>query len=206
MDQKYWDEFYSTNDVTNNASNFAKFCIKKIDQTFGTIIDVGCGNGRDTKFFCNNNIKCIGVDQSSEVIKLNKIESRDNNVKFMTANFTSMDYSTIVEGNISIYSRFTLHALNYDEEFFFLKSIIDNDKLKYLMIEARSINDALYGIGKEVGKHEYISSHYRRFIDPDDLQKKLSKNFRILFFEENKGFSKTDDDDPCLIRILAIKN
>ena len=203
MDQQYWDQFYSSEEVTFKASDFAIYCQEKIDETFGTLIDVGCGNGRDTIFFCKNNIDCIGVDQSNEAIELNRSKYKD--IRFVRDNFTSMDYSNLTNNHISIYSRFTLHALNYLEEKSFFKSILKNKKLKYLMIETRSINDALYGEGEKVGEHEFITSHYRRFIDPEIIKKTISVNFKILSFEENTGFSKTQNDDPCLIRIIAIK-
>ena len=37
-----------------------------------TLINIGCGNARDTKYFKTKNIKVTGIDQSSIAIKLNK--------------------------------------------------------------------------------------------------------------------------------------
>ena len=36
-----------------------------------TLINIGCGNARDTKYFKTKNIKVTGIDQSSIAIKLN---------------------------------------------------------------------------------------------------------------------------------------
>ena len=40
-------------DAPKNESPFARFCLKSINDDFGTIVDVGCGNGRDSFFFKN---------------------------------------------------------------------------------------------------------------------------------------------------------
>ena len=55
-----------------------------------------------------------------------------------------------------------------------------------------------------MSKNEYITDHYRRFINKNELIKNLKKNFKILYLKESKGFSKFKNEDPCLIRIIAI--
>ena len=60
-------------------------------------------------------------------------------------------------------------------------------------------------MGKKIGKNEFVTDHYRRFIDKKDLIKKLQKNFKIIYSKESKGFSKFKKEDPCLRRIIAIK-
>ena len=71
--------------------------------------------------------------------------------------------------------------------------------------ESRTLDDELYGIGKRVGKHEFISTHYRRFIDPLILKQKLKKYFNIIYFRKSKGFAKFKKEDPCILRIIAKK-
>ena len=44
-------------------------------------------------------------------------------------------------------------------------------KLDFIFIETRTIKDELYGVGKKIGRHEFISSHYRRFIDTNEIKK-----------------------------------
>ena len=73
------------------------------------------------------------------------------------------------------------------------------------MIEARTVYDELYGVGKKVGEHEYVSSHYRRFIDPKQLKKKLGKLFKIKFFKVGRNFAKYKKENPKVLRIIAVK-
>ena len=41
-------------------------------------------------------------------------------------------------------------------------------------------------------------------INKKELIKKIKKNFKIIYCKEAKGFSKFKNEDPCLIRIIAI--
>ena len=104
-----------------------------------------------------------------------------------------------------IYSRFTWHSINYKDEKILIKSIRNNKNLRYLFIEARSIKDEIYGQGRKVGNHEYITSHYRRFIDSKNLKKKLSKFLKIVYFKESKNLANFKKENPCVIRIIAMK-
>ena len=65
----YWNKFYSKFSFSKE-SNFAKFCIKFFKKN-SCLLDVGCGNGRDTFFFIKNGIKCKGIDISKTAIKNN---------------------------------------------------------------------------------------------------------------------------------------
>ena len=56
-----------------------------------------------------------------------------------------------------------------------------------------------------LGKHEYMTTHYRRFIEPKVLKKKLSKFLKIIYFKESKNLAKFKNENPCVIRIILKK-
>ena len=207
MNKEYWEKYYTSQKTNDQPSGFAKFCVDKITREFGEIVDIGCGNGRDTFFFASCSIPCIGVDQTQAAIEKNRIKCSDLGLsaQFHQADFSTLDYDALIQGPFSIYSRFTLHAINSEEESKLLGKIYSSKNLKYLLIEARTIRDELYGVGKNIGPHEFMTTHYRRFIDPDKLRAKLEKAFDIQYFQEAQGFSKTETEDPCLIRLIAKK-
>lgn len=209
MDLDYWEKFYQQASPTEQPSDFARFCSAKYNDKVGLVFDVGCGNGRDTLFFSSSSIPCAGIDQCSFATEKNRQKNRDLGLKseFYKADFTKCDYDNLAASrDYSIYSRFTLHAINYDEERQFFDHIQSCVNLKYIFIEARTIRDSLYGVGKNVGPHEFVTTHYRRFIDTKVLKLKLEENFSIEYFEESLGFAKTGTEDPCLIRVIAKKN
>jgi len=205
MDKNYWEDYYSAQNPSEKPSDYARFVTDYCDSATGMLFDIGCGNGRDTLDFLSQGVVCTGIDQSDVAIVKNreKCESLGLSGDFRQGDFSSLEYSKLAGGPFSIYSRFTLHAINYQEEARLLEHLNNEPGLQYLFIEARSLGDSLYGQGDEVGTHEFVTSHYRRFIDPQALQDKLKEKFEVLFFEENQGFAKTPTEDPCLIRLVA---
>ena len=205
MDKEYWIKYYASQSPGDQPSDFAKFIASKHQAAFGKIIDIGCGNGRDTLYFASQGIPSIGIDQCE--VAISKIEQKKNqmglNAVLKADDFSACDYDVLSNGKYSIYSRFTLHAINYEEENRLFSHLNNGKNLSYLFIEARTIRDGIYGHGDKVGTHEYVTSHYRRFIDPEVLKKRLQENFTIEYFEEAQGFAKTPTEDPCLIRVIA---
>ena len=69
----YWNNFYGDKKKFGESS-FARFVLKKIKNKKNfKIIDIGCGNGRDSFFFSKKKFNVTGVDISSRAIKRNKI-------------------------------------------------------------------------------------------------------------------------------------
>lgn len=74
----FWNKFYNKDNNIKIPTAFAKFVKKKIKKTNKiNLLDVGCGNGRDTFFFIKNKIKAIGLDVSKQAINLTNENSND---------------------------------------------------------------------------------------------------------------------------------
>ena len=65
----YWNNFYSKFSLSDESS-FARFSVKYFKKN-SSLLDVACGNGRDTFFFIKKGIKCKGIDISKIAIKNN---------------------------------------------------------------------------------------------------------------------------------------
>ena len=201
---KYWNFFYKKKGLTNKNSNFSKFISLKNKDKKTIIYDIGCGNARDTFFFNKKKYICYGIDRSKEIIQKNKKKYKTIKDKFINKNFCIF-FKKKIKHNFSVYSRFTLHSINYADENKLLKSLQKQKNLVNLFIETRTLKDELYGVGKKIGKHEYISSHYRRFIDPKIIKEKLKKNFKIIYFKQGINFAKYKKENPWVLRIIAKK-
>lgn len=205
-DAEYWNSFYKKkNDSIVQESQFSHFVQKFIckDQT---IVDLGCGNGRDSRFFNKLGLNVIGIDGSTTAIDLLKKHSC-NTLTFIQGNFTN-DPRIF---NISVdnyYSRFTLHAINETDEDILLNNIAKNLKSGgFFFIEARSINDEKFGKGTLVEKNTFVlDGHHRRFLDMDELLDKLKEaHFVIEYAEEKQDFAPFTNENSPIIRIIARK-
>lgn len=204
---KHWDTFYKKNRLNKN-SPFSNFVIKRIINK-KNILDIGCGDGRDTFFFKKFFLKVDALDKSKIVIKKNKIYSNREKIKkinFFNKNISKKKFKWNKKYE-NIYARFFIHAINYNEESSFFKNLkkISNKKT-LIFLEFRTIKDPTFKYGKKLSKYERIYGHYRRFINVKDFKKILKENkFKILYYKSSFDFSVFRNQKPHLARFI-IKN
>jgi SAM-dependent methyltransferase len=206
-DSAYWDAYYNENPPKNDPSDFAKSILTYL-QRGKRLVDLGCGNGRDTLFFMEKGINVLGVDRSQVAIDaLRNITVTQKNAEFLCDDF--IDNPLIYNRKYDyFYSRFTIHSITENEQNILLSNVynsLNNGGLFF--IEVRGIHDDIYAKGENAGRNAYIyNNHFRRFIVNDELTEALSnRGFEILYNEESRGFAKYTDEDPIIIRIIARK-
>lgn len=203
----YWDSYYKKDIVTRAPSGFAQFAatyMKKGHQ----LIELGCGNGRDSIFFAQNGIKTTSIDLSSTAIDLVKQHAGELAIFAVCDDFVKSKVLFSIEYDYC-YSRWTMHSIDEEQQEELLENVYNALRPDGLFfIEARTIHDDIYGKGETIGSDAYIyDGHYRRFLTLDKLMERLkSKGFSIEHSEEGRGFSKTEESDPVLLRIVARKN
>lgn len=204
LDQSYWNHYYKNDNAPCSPSDFAKFALQYMQRDH-TLIDLGCGNGRDSIFFCENAIRVTAVD--SAIAAINSIDKRKMPIITINDDFTRVLAMASQEYDYC-YARWSLHAINEDQLNKLLPSAYNALKKEGLFyIEARTINDCKYGQGVKIGINEfYFDNHYRRFLNPEDIKKQLENlGFEIVYFAESDTFSIVQEDAPTLIRIVARK-
>ena len=204
-DRAYWDEFYSLeHDEIKAPSRFAKFVYEHFlrGKCGASLIEFGCGNGRDALYFSTNGVSVVAIDGSH--IAIENLQKHSQNTQWICADFTA---PLKLKNKFDIcYSRFTLHAIDDSAELGLIKNVKNLLKPNGLfVVEARSINDSKFGIGKRVGDREFISDdHYRRFIDKDIFKANLTKNgFEIISCDESSEFAPTPGQNCVCIRVIA---
>ena len=113
----YWNIYYKNNIVPLEPTSFAKYCLPLIKKNT-TLLELGCGNGRDSYFFAKNNLSVYASDISKTAIE--NLKKSDpgiamENLKFINGDFTNFEEEKFPEPFDTIYSRFTLHTILKDK-------------------------------------------------------------------------------------------
>lgn len=209
-DKNYWTEYYSKNSKPTNASTFAEFILPKLDSN-KNLIELGCGNARDSIYFAQNNLNVVAVDQVQEEIDYLNENHKEENILFVCDDFTNLANTSddiINETDFDyIYSRFTFHSINEakeDRTLDWIENTLDNGGC--FLLEARSLNDPMFKQGKSLSDTENYTTHYRRYMNLNKIIEKLeSRNFEIIYKIEDNNLAVYKDDNPYVIRIIAKK-
>ncbi|EAJ5709781.1 class I SAM-dependent methyltransferase [Campylobacter lari] len=112
-DEKYWTDFYQSHRDPFAASLFAKFCYKHYIKKYDLLLELGCGNGRDSIFFSKNSIRVDAIDLCKKEIYYLNQKHKGDNVRFICMDFSEIDF---VDKYDIVYSRFTLHSISEEQE------------------------------------------------------------------------------------------
>lgn len=206
INTKYWDFYYKKHRDCKDPSSFAQYCYEKyFAKSEGKmLLELGCGNGRDSLYFMNKNLNVMGLDIVNKQLKYLNSKYKCNNMIFKCVDFSQYSKPDFYD---YIYSRFTLHAITEEQELDTLANSFKNLKANGLFfIEVRSIKDDMYKKSYKLSETETKTDHYRRFAIYDKLLDRIHNvGFEILESVESQGLAKYKDEDPCVIRIVAKK-
>lgn len=182
IDQDYWNCYYAGKEVPETHSPFAEWVVPQWDNKNSVILDVGCGNGRDLKYFRSLGYNVIGIDSVAQPLN----------------NYYHTDLVRIHLRADIIYCRWVLHSLDERSQNMFLSNSFHNlSKNGKMYIECRSNKDNV---------PPKIDKHFRRPIDIIELEKEVKNiGYTIEYSKESRGWSTVGDDDPLLIRMILKK-
>ena len=201
----HWDEYYKKDKAPLFPSPFAEYVASKL-KTEQNILEIGCGNGRDSKYFSSKGHNVTGLDKSGAAINLCQSIYSGESIEFYFGAITDLAKTNKKQYDL-IYSRFVIHAMSMDEELEMLKTSYQLlNKNGQFFIECRSINDPLSNTGEILSHTERIEGHYRRFIILEELKQRLIQvGFEIIEAIESNGLANLGKEDPMVIRVKAIK-
>lgn len=206
-DRHFWNEYYEKtrhgdNELVETQSSFATFCSKFFEEENQRIIDLGCGNGRDSIYFASQGHRVTSIDVSETAIA--SLE-RKKGICALVHDLASLPDAL---GPVDIaYTRFSIHSITTEAQDKLLAWCANNVE-KLICIETRSINDPRCGKGtqgQDVGS--WIDTHYRRFLEMSTFLKHLqSFGFTIVKAEEDFFSAHYKEDKAVVLRIIAKKN
>jgi SAM-dependent methyltransferase len=172
ISKDYWKNFYKSHSF-DEPSQFAQYVLPQLK---GTLVDLGCGDGRDLHYFARHGIRAYGVDASNEDLFIIK-----------------QDVNAFIKENESadnVYTRFFWHAIDHETQLAIL-----NWTKKNIFIEARTTLDQPKDL---FGKHD------RNLVDVEQLIKDLTDTgFKIDHLNQGYGMSRYFEEDPHLVRAIA---
>lgn len=187
---------------------FAHYVADLLEDRKVDIVELGCGNGRDSVFFAKQGHNVDAIDQCYNEICLliNQYQHLDN-LDFRCDDFTDLMDS---EPYDVVYSRFTLHSVNKEQENRTLEWAYRNLKKNGLLcIEVRGQRNEIYKVGEAVENEKdafILDNHYRRFINFDKLCDDLRNlGFSLNFAREDKDFAPYNGKNETYIRVIARK-
>ena len=203
----YWNKYYSKNQAPQEPSSFALW-VSNLMSVDDVVLDIGCGNGRDTFFLSQHCQKVSGIDRSDEAINANngKIKS-ELNISFHKCDVENHEelQAIMLEGKYNVvYSRFFLHSISD-----LVCSKLLSDSLMMMpsggcvYLEYRTDRDPLMKAGQILSESERVTDHYRRFINHRSFLNQIQKiGWLIKFEQEDFGLAVYNDQDPCVGRLV----
>ena len=204
-DRDYWNKYYEDHRPgSDGESPFARELYEKHLQAGGRLLDLGCGNGRDSIYFAGRGLSVTGIDSADVAIR--ELQGKAD-ARFVCGDFVKLD--GMEDGSFDFcYSRFTVHAITLEQEKDLLRSVrrVLRQGGKFF-IEVRSVHDAIYGLGEAKETDAYVyEGHYRRFIRLRDFIDRLSDaGFDVVYAEESDAFAPYKDTRPVCLRVTAVK-
>ena len=205
-DQDYWTNFYSDSKFSKEfhiPSQFSAFCLSEMRASeIKRVIEIGCGNGRDTFLFLQHGLSVTATDKSeAAVTSVQEKFGSHKNLRTLTFDVASVDSIACEdhEKPLAIYARFVLHALTNEQIKSFFNfcsgSTREGDKV---FVEYRTSHDK--------DRHKEFSGHFRNFLDPSQIEA-LSQQYKFSLCYETigTGLAKFRDDDAHVARQVFTK-
>ncbi len=207
MDHSYWDKYYKHPGASRPTppSQFAAFTLSEIIGEDTLLIDLGCGNGRDSALFSQFGVPVIGIDSSEEAICACTARNLVN-CDFIAADVSDPRLCDKIKNclpspssfsSYTIYARFFFHAITDEQEAALLRSLQSLlGTSGRIFLEFRTDRDANLTKATE--------PHFRRYLKPYKLiERLLCSGFHTDYFVEGFGFAKYGNDDAHLGRIIS---
>lgn len=201
--QEYWNRFYRSSRLIEEPSSFARFVSARYSSP-SDLIDIGCGNGRDSFYFESQGWRVTGIDSSAAAIAHCNLTalSLDSDCKFFQRDAGDRELVDLLEARLRckarvfVYARFFLHSISEKTQAAFL------DGLEQLLapgarvcLEYRTIEDAnLLKVEEE---------HYRRYIHVSDIHAAmLGRRFDLEFIRIGHRMAVYGPEDPHVARMI----
>jgi ubiquinone/menaquinone biosynthesis C-methylase UbiE len=175
-ERKYWENKWTSSGKLP-PNDFAKKTYAVIrNGNHRTLLNIGCGDGRDSLYFAAKGLRVSALDFSKSGIE--NLKSLHPDIKTYLADIRRMRFKK--DSFDIIYAHLSLHYFNDKETsgifrnlYCFLK------KGGLIFVKCKSTDDVLYGKGMRIGPDMYRKGHPRHFFSKEYMTSKMRK-FKLL--------------------------
>ncbi len=201
----YWDAFYATkaHKVPAEPSPFARWVAERQPRAT-SLVDVGCGTGRDSLWLAAQGIRVLGFDYSQAAVKYARecAHKRGQSATFRQLNLYDLRQLLSAGALVgreqhadAVYARFLVHALEDEGRqnlWRFSRSVLAGTKGRLYLEFRTKPTDHAFG------------EHYRKFVSPQTVRSELrGYGFDIEHCEDGHGLAVHGDEDPRVCRLIA---
>jgi len=208
-EEVYWAGFYARNDF-GDGSTFHDL-VEARDELPRDVVDIGCGQGRDSFAFAIAGRRVTGIDRSHVGIRHAGAKAEQlglsDRLSFSACDVSDVDALTAVfaqvreraaGGPVLFYARFFLHSI---------PASVQEALLGIIRSSARPGDwfAAEFRTDKDEAGDKVHTQHYRRFQNGKQFGRRLSEvfGFEVVEEQEGTGLSPYKGEDPELYRVLA---
>lgn len=208
-EEVYWANFYARTDLEGGSTFFD--AISRRDDLPWTVVDIGCGDGRDAFAFARAGRQVIGLDRSHVAVRHAAKKALESGLS-QTLSFVSGDVSEkrVVEAALErahmlagdkpvlLYLRFFLHSIPEETQEALFRSLHEFAKPGDLLA-------AEFRTDKDRARQKFFGKHYRRYQEAAAFARALEMRwgFTVLEQQESDGLSPYKGEDPVLYRVVA---
>jgi len=205
---KYWGDFYrsrASDRVPTTPTPFATWVVDQLDRR-QHVLDVGCGNGRDSVYFAEQGHRVTALDGPQQARRLTRRLAKRHSVRVRPTELNLNDlFSTLTSGARfahlkkppQIYARFLLDAVEADsrQNFFRWAQMIQRrGGLTYL--EFRTWQGTL--------RANAFRFHYRTLLDPSRVVAEIERHGgTVVHREEGVGLAPFETENPRICRLVV---
>ena len=210
--RRHWATFYGSARTTIPSPFAASVAVELPEGC--AVLDLGCGNGRDSWFFAELGHMVLGIDLASDVVERNRARAQEQ--QHLRLRFEQRDISDpgalsaalaafLPDGktpgptsapSLAVYARFLLHAITDEQERALIHTLSDSlppGVTCYFEFRTKRDTDTQ----KEFG------DHYRRYINADDFVQRATSDGALEcdYSVEGRGMAKFRNEDPVVGRV-----
>jgi cyclopropane fatty-acyl-phospholipid synthase-like methyltransferase len=179
-----WNSKFSKEDPQfKDPNKFAVDNLEVIKNAGNNLLELGCGNGRDSVFFAKHLINVTAVDFSENALRLlwkNAEEGRLENIQSVQSSIETFLLNNSQKFD-SIYAHLSLHF--FDSKY--TRIVFDRikDSLRkggMFLFKVKSTQDPMFGKGQEIDADMFmLDGHIRHFFSEEYLRRMLT-GFKVL--------------------------